>query len=99
MIISYFTADYFAIYGTSLLGSYIFIRGLSLFFGGFPNEYLIYNSLKNNLELNLPFQFYLYLLLIVILFMQGVARQNKKYVISERERERRRREEEEPFYA
>ena len=39
--------DYTVIYGSCLCGSYLFVRGLSMVFGGFPNEFLIYDAILN----------------------------------------------------
>ena len=36
------------IFGSCVIGSYLMVRGLSKMVGGFPNEFLIYDSLKNN---------------------------------------------------
>ena len=33
--------------GSSVVGSYSFIRGLGIFIGGFPNEILVYAELQN----------------------------------------------------
>ena len=35
------------ILATSLIGSYFFVRGISLYFGGFPNELLLMKQIKN----------------------------------------------------
>ena len=35
------------IYGTCMAGSYLLIRGFSLLAGGYPNEFMIYDSLVN----------------------------------------------------
>lgn len=32
---------------TSVVGSYMLVRGFSFIFGGFPNEFTIYHKLKN----------------------------------------------------
>jgi len=40
--------DYTVIYGSCLCGAYLFVRGLSMIFGGFPNEFLIYDALLNH---------------------------------------------------
>jgi hypothetical protein len=40
--------DYTVIYGSCIIGSYLVVRGLSLILGGYPNEFLIYDSLLNH---------------------------------------------------
>ena len=33
---------------TSLIGGYAFIRGISMYAGHFPNEFMLYEDLKND---------------------------------------------------
>jgi hypothetical protein len=71
---TYFAINYtesMIIYGTSFIGAYALVRGISMFLGKFPNEYLLYNHLKHGVGIHVPWQFYLYLLLLVILFIKG----------------------------
>jgi hypothetical protein len=42
------------IYGTAFIGAYALVRGLSMFFGYFPNEYLVYNNLKHGVGIHIP---------------------------------------------
>lgn len=56
---------------TSYLGSYRFVRGISLLAGGFPNELDIYTKFKNvdKFEPHFPKWFYAYLIAILIIFV------------------------------
>lgn len=39
--------DHIVIFTTALIGSYITIRGISMFAGGFPNEFTLYQQILN----------------------------------------------------
>lgn len=70
-ILGYEFSTYIIIISTSLLGSYITVRTLSVIFGGFPNEYELNRDLQTQTLDSIPWIFYLYLALIVILFVIG----------------------------
>jgi hypothetical protein len=36
--------------GTAFVGSYLFVRGVSFYVGGFTNEYILLHRLANNIE-------------------------------------------------
>lgn len=40
--------DHALIIGSTIMGSYVFIRGISAFAGGFPNEFILYEDIINN---------------------------------------------------
>jgi len=65
------------IFGTSLIGSYSFIRGISIFAGHYPNEVMIFNQLSNGVKPELDGYFYLYFSGIVVMFVLGVVYQHK----------------------
>lgn len=46
--------DNIIIFGTSMIGTYSFIRGMSLFIGYFPNEYNLFSSIAKGKPQNLP---------------------------------------------
>lgn len=54
------------ILASSLVGSYLFIRGISLYAGGFPDEFLLFKEVKSGMLVNEPLTFYLYLAGVVI---------------------------------
>lgn len=47
-LLAYKYDRYLIIYLTGFIGSYAFIRGISMFAGGFPNEILLIQQLQNN---------------------------------------------------
>lgn len=42
--------DHIMIYGTAFLGAYAFIRGWSLLFGKYPNEYEVYIQMEKGMS-------------------------------------------------
>lgn len=66
------------VYLTAFLGSYGFIRGISMFAGKFPNEIFLYQQLSNNAFEGLTWEFYLYLASMGVLGVLGVLHQKSK---------------------
>ena len=62
---------------TSFAGSYMFIRGISLFAGGYPNEFTLINELENGVIPNMEYWFYLYLGFMVAFTILGMVVQCK----------------------
>lgn len=60
-ITAYFFFDKAIIFSTSMVGSYMVIRGVSLFFGGFPNEYMLLKMIQTGKITNIDPVFYAYL--------------------------------------
>jgi len=58
--------DYAVIYCACICGSYMLFRGLSIFIGGFPNEFLVYESLVNEKFGQQATSLFVYLLLIIL---------------------------------
>ncbi len=80
LIMAFFSFKYYhqiIILGTAIIGAYCFIRGVSVFAGSFPNEYLMLQKLANGIVLDLPYQFYIYMSAILVLFGMGAAFQFK----------------------
>ena len=70
IILAYFLKDIIIIFATSFIGAYTLIRGISLFAGGFPNEFTVID-LKQRDEIDqlkniLTWRVYVYLVAIVI---------------------------------
>ena len=42
------------IFGTSLIGSYMAVRGVSLFAGNFPNEITLFSELGEGISVEIP---------------------------------------------
>lgn len=71
-IFGYEFQEYIVIVSTSLIGSYITVRALSIIFGGFPNELQFNVNINAHVLDSLPWKFYVYFVGIVLLFGFGV---------------------------
>ena len=60
-VLVFVTYNHAIILATSLVGSYFFVRGISFYAGGFPNEYLLMKQLRNGVLVAEPWTFYAYL--------------------------------------
>jgi hypothetical protein len=58
--------DNAVIVGSSITGAYMLYRGISVFAGGYPNEFLIYEDYKNNKLTEMPISFIVYTALMSI---------------------------------
>jgi hypothetical protein len=67
------------IISTSLIGSYLIIRGISLFAGGFPNEALIIEQIKNGQTPQFDNAFWGYLAGFIVLTLGCVVFQYKMF--------------------
>lgn len=66
------------VYLSAFLGSYAFIRGISLFAGKYPNELVLYGQLSSGTFEGLEWEFYAYLASMVVFGVLGVVFQYKK---------------------
>jgi len=57
------------ILATAFVGSYFFVRGISLYVGGFPNEWALMEQIKSGAISHIDYWFYLYLTFILLLFL------------------------------
>jgi hypothetical protein len=55
------------ILSTSFVGSYFFVRGISLYAGGYPNEWALIEMIKSGAISHISYWFYLYLFFIIVL--------------------------------
>lgn len=62
--------DDIVIISTALIGSYAFVRGLSLLIGGFPNEFTLYQEIQDGTA-TYSYGFIGYLVGIAALFVAG----------------------------
>ena len=76
-IISWFTREHFLIISTSFVGAYFFVRGISLFVGGFPNEVTLYEQISEGTA-SFSSLFIGYLVAILVLTLSGIYYQEKK---------------------
>ncbi len=73
--ITYF--DYAVIAGSSVIGAYIFIRGVSIFLGGFPNEFILYQNYKNGAVGAVQKTFFIYFLAMLFIAFTSFGIQMK----------------------
>lgn len=66
--LSFYIYDHILIGSTSLIGSYAFIRGISLYAGGYPNEFTIAELIKQGLYSSISPWFYAYLVALILVF-------------------------------
>ena len=59
-------------YGTALIGSYLFMHGWALLFGGLPDEVEIVSRLQQHDRIKLKGEFTLYLAVLIGLFVLSV---------------------------
>ena len=91
-ILAWFFADTLVMLATSLVGSYMFVRGISFYAGGFPNEFDIKHYIQAGIDRGeFPPAFYGYLggiagMFILTLIFQCCRHKARK---EEREAERR----------
>ena len=71
-VLSFIWFDYIVIICTSILGGYLFIRGISLFAGGYPNEFTLYERIKVGDISAVPGTFYAYMVGMLILIGLGI---------------------------
>ena len=71
-ILSFKFYDDIVIFGTSFVGSYSFVRGVSFLLGSFPNEYQFVQNLVNGNSIQMLWQYYLYIFFFLALFIGGV---------------------------
>lgn len=76
-ILGYEFKDIIVILATSLIGSYITVRSISVIFGGFVNEFEINTWMKTGAMPTVPLSMYFYLILIFALFAVGAFFQMK----------------------
>ena len=67
--------DYAVIYSACITGSYLGVRGFSVFVGGYPNEFLIYDSMINRRFLENQQSLFMYLILMIV--VASIAVQNQ----------------------
>lgn len=69
--ISFWKYKLIMMFATAFIGSYFMTRGVSLYIGGYPNEFTLINMAQNG-KVSLHWPFYLYLVMICALTVGGV---------------------------
>ena len=94
--IACFLINFIVIFATSFIGAYVFIRGISIFAGGFPNEGTIIDLIEKkefaSLKNLLTWKVYIYFAAIIICFVIGMVVQFKLKARMEKEKEEKDRE-------
>jgi hypothetical protein len=70
-IMGYVIFDQAVIVGTSFVGSYLCMRAFGVWFGGFPNEYVLQQQIKSGGIDNIDPVFYAYLAGVFVLTCVG----------------------------
>jgi hypothetical protein len=78
-VLGFFLYNHAIIIATSIIGSYIFVRGISLYAGGFPNEMVIIEMIKNGQIANFDNSFYIYLAGFVVMTIGCIVFQYKMF--------------------
>lgn len=86
-ILGFVLYNHALIISTSIIGSYLFIRGISLYAGGFPNEMLIIEQIKHGQISEFPGTFWAYFSGFILLAIGMVVVQYKLFgKMSEKEK-------------
>jgi len=73
-VITFWQYKLILIVSTAFLGSYLIVRGASLFIGGYPNEFTLISKIQNGGASDvLHWPFYLYLASILIMTALGIV--------------------------
>lgn len=65
-VVTLYLYQHTLIVGSSIMGGYALMRGLSVFIGGFPNEILLYSEIEAARKIQMPDLFYVYLALQIV---------------------------------
>lgn len=70
------------IIGTSIIGAFLFIRGIAIYAGGYPNEFQLHNELvAGNID-NVPWSFYVYVIFMIIFSALSIVWKVKRLKIN-----------------
>ena len=69
--------DHMIIISTAIVGSYLFVRGISMYAGGFPGEVTLINDLKMKNTSNIDPTFYAYMVGFVLASIFSIILQYK----------------------
>jgi len=78
-VAGFFAFNQVVMIGTAFIGSYLTARGISLYAGGFPNEYVVINQIKSGAISNIDPVFYAYLAGILIMSVVAYIVQLKMF--------------------
>jgi len=75
--LSFLIYEHAVIFGTSIVGAYMLIRGISLLAGGFPNEYTLIDDIKSGHMDGVGWKFYVYMVSMLLAAIIGIIFQEK----------------------
>lgn len=75
--LAYYFSENIVILSTSFIGSYLFIRGISMIFGGYPSEMELYNEISTGTA-EFSTSFIGYLVAMAVFFVLGAYYQTHK---------------------
>jgi uncharacterized membrane protein len=78
-LITFKGSDQFMIFSTALFGSYMMVRGISLYAGGYPNEFEIMEEIKAGAIEKVPNSFYAYFAFIIVSVIGGSHHQWRQW--------------------
>jgi len=70
-IVSFFIFEHACIIATSFIGAYMFVRGISMYAGGYPNEFTLIDMIRAGIIPDLDPIFYAYMAGILVMFVLG----------------------------
>lgn len=70
------------IIGTSIIGAFLFIRGIAIYIGGYPNEFQLHNEIvAGNID-NVPWSLYVYVIFMIIFTVLSILWKAKRLKIN-----------------
>ena len=78
-LLGFFLFNHALIISTSIIGSYLFVRGISMYAGHFPNEQLILERISNGLMADFDNYFFIYLGGFVVMTLGCIVFQYKYF--------------------
>ncbi len=72
-LISVFLFDLAVIFGTAIAGAYLFVRGFSCLFGGYPNEFIVYSEFYDERLSEISTTFYMYVVVMMLLAVVSIV--------------------------
>lgn len=76
-VLTFFIIGHVLVVSTSFIGAYLFVRGISLYAGGYPNEFELIKKVQSGATPHVDPWFYAYLAGIVVAFVIGLIVQYK----------------------
>ena len=77
-LIALWLEDHAIIIATALLGSYLLVRGSSLVIGGYPNEFTVYQEIKDGNTSSFSWEFIVYLIVMALLAVLSIIWQERR---------------------